>query len=371
MTLNDYLTEVAQRASKKLTQVLTNGETLKQHLRRGFNLYNKDFNNRFLWPWRWKDTAFQTVLNYETGSVEVTKGSRIVTGTGTSWTSDMEGRFLKLTRDNEMYEVLNVSSGTDLVLSLPYIKDSSSGLAYLIWKKYYYLDPDVPYSRSLNLYQWPHEVNPIGRRELDALFNQSHTPGFPEAWALSGIDRKLTTYNTGNITVTAGSRTMTGVGTSFMGNVFGGSKVIIGANSYNVESVDSDTQITLIQKIGTSISNSTYKIETKNRTRVQLSSSPDPVLNIYAHYPRKQYDLVHDEDESEVWEGMEHVVVDVLYGYYLEKLTSDKAFNWLRIYRDEAREAWRAVQEMNPIEGVQRGGKRREVHGYRPSLYGR
>ena len=368
MNLLEFLTDVAQRADKKLDQQLSNGETLKQHLLRGFNLYNKDFNNRFLWPWRWKDTSLQTIPNYTTGTVTVTKDSRTVTVVNGTPTSSMVGRILKLTRDTEMYEIV-VVSGQDFILSQPYIGDSGSGLGYLVWQKYYLLDPDVPYIKHIRIAPYPYGVSPLTRKDLDLSFINGYNAGYPEAWALAGIDRSISTYSTGTITVTKDSRTLTGSDTIFIGNVFGGSKIVAGSNNYNIETIDTNTQITMIQNALSSVVTINTRIESTKRTRIMFSSTPDPAINLYIWYPKKQYNLLNDNDETELWEGMEHVLTDVLYGYFLEKLTdSQGAFNWLKIYRDESREAWQAIQEMNPIENVIRIG-RKSLDGYRRTLY--
>lgn len=368
MNLLSTLTEVASRAGKALTQNMENGETLKAALIRGFNLYNKDFNNRFLWPWRWRTIAIQTVANVVAGTVTVANGSRTVTG-GSGWDSTLAGSFLKLDREFELYEVLSAASGT-LTLVKPYLGASGSGLSYLIWKKYYELDPEVPFSTALNLGRWPHEAEPIDRKDLDASFNRAYTQGFPEAWALADIKRSSTLYKAGTVTTTKDSRSFTGTGTAFLDNLFVGTEIVIGSDVYNVDSVESDTAFTSVQKAISAVNDQTYEARTRNRTRIMLSSVPNPVVNLYVTYPRKQFDLFNDNDESPVWEGFEHVVADCLYGYLLEKLTSDDSYNWLKIYRDETKEAWRAVQEMNPVDRISRPGRLTSPSGYRRSLYG-
>lgn len=371
LTVLQMLREVSGRAGKKLEQTTDNGESLKAVLLRGFNLYNKDFNNRYLWPWRWKTLTLQTIANYETGTVSVTNGSRTVTGSGTSWTTAMEGRFFKLKREDELYKILSVPSATSLVLEKPYLEATGSGLAYLIWAKHYVLDPEVPYVKHLHLSRWPHEADPIERRDMDSTFIRGYDEGFPEAWALSDINRKVVDYTAGSVSASVNSRTLTGSATSWLDNAYAGSEVIVGGNTYNVESVDSDTQITFIQRVTAAIPSGTnYTLRTRNRTQIVLSSVPDPAVNLYLRYPARQYELINDLDESPVWEGMEHIVLDCLYGYLLEKFTSDDSYNWLKIYRQEANEAWAHVQEMNPVSRIVKNPIRTIPHGYRRALYG-
>ena len=121
----DFVTEVAQRAGQELSQVLKNGETLKDHLIRGFNLYHKDFNFRFAWPWRLDTRVLQTVPNYTAGTIS-SMSDRTVIGTGT-WTSAMAGRFIKLDSERDWYEILSVESGSSLTLKDSYIGTNTSG----------------------------------------------------------------------------------------------------------------------------------------------------------------------------------------------------------------------------------------------------
>lgn len=57
--------------------------------------------------------------DYTTGDITVTNGSATVTGNGTSWTTDMIGKVLKLTGDKphkEYYRIVDVASTTELTI---------------------------------------------------------------------------------------------------------------------------------------------------------------------------------------------------------------------------------------------------------------
>ena len=84
-------------------------------------------------------------LDYSTGTVTLTAGSQAVTGSGTSWTSAMEGSILRVSSDSsnvpdnldglnpyeEQYEILWVNSATSLTLKVQ-AAESRSGVAYRI-----------------------------------------------------------------------------------------------------------------------------------------------------------------------------------------------------------------------------------------------
>jgi hypothetical protein len=368
MKMIDYLKEVSQRAGQELNQTVHNNESLKDHLKRSFNMYRSDFNARNPWPWTEKTTTLQTVTNYDTGTVTVTNGSRTVTGSGTTFTSAMKNRFLKLDKDTEMYEILSFDSTTQLTLKQPYIGDTVSGEGYIIWKRWYDLDPDITYGSQIYLWDWPNKADPIDRMDLDSSFREAHLEGTIYAWAWDGINRDVSTYSTGTVTTTKDSKTLTGSATSFLDNVFAGSKVTIGANDYNVETVDSNTQLTLVQKAISSLSGSAYSAESKERSRIILSACPDPAKNMHITYNKRTYDFLNDNDEVEIWEGYGHLLSNVLYGYLLEKLTSEKAFSWLTVYEAGVNDGWNRLMKAKPVKApaLPRGQR---ISGYRPTLY--
>lgn len=85
-----------------------------------------------------------SLANYTTGTVDiVTKGSQLITGSGTSWTAPMAGRWLRVTPSNTAtadgdgywYEIAKVISSTTLVLRKPYMGTSlttGAAAAYII-----------------------------------------------------------------------------------------------------------------------------------------------------------------------------------------------------------------------------------------------
>ena len=229
-SLNDYLKSVSQSTGQELTQQLVNAETLETHLIRLFNFYNKDMNSRYNWPWLAKETVIQTIANYTTGTVSVTNGGNVVTGSDdVTWIAGMVGRFLKLDRDNEIYEILTISGNT-ITLKEKYIGADGSGLNYLIWNKYYNLSPDVSFPRGMNLSKWPYNTNKIAGNTIRQLFANPWLVGYPNFWTWEKINRTVTTYRTGTVSITKDTKTLTGSSTVWLDNVFPGTKITIGSN---------------------------------------------------------------------------------------------------------------------------------------------
>lgn len=71
--------------------------------------------------------------DYSTGSVAVTNGSTVVTGTGTSWAANVDpGMLLQIGGNGPFYVVRSVDSDTQVTLKEAYQSSSGSGAAYAL-----------------------------------------------------------------------------------------------------------------------------------------------------------------------------------------------------------------------------------------------
>lgn len=76
---------------------------------------------------------------YTTGTVSVTQGSAIATGSGTTFTSDMIGRYLRLSSDGTQrlpYRIKDVPAADQLTLENVYQADDASGKNYEIFEAF-------------------------------------------------------------------------------------------------------------------------------------------------------------------------------------------------------------------------------------------
>lgn len=69
---------------------------------------------------------------YETGTVSVTNNSTAITGSGTTWTSDMEGMTFRVTEFSKEFTIESVNSTTSITLKEKYDGDTGSGKSYII-----------------------------------------------------------------------------------------------------------------------------------------------------------------------------------------------------------------------------------------------
>jgi hypothetical protein len=104
--------------------------------------------------------------NYSTGSVTVTQGSATVTGSGTSWSANVDaGMIFNLTAGHvERYVVKTVDSNTQITLNTPFLGSSGGGLGY-----------DLQKTAELNAFDLPDGLT--GERGFEVIHNRLITRG--------------------------------------------------------------------------------------------------------------------------------------------------------------------------------------------------
>lgn len=253
------------------------------------------------WPYYIQDNGvIETIAPYETGTVTVTNGSKTVTGSGTTFTSAMVGRKIRVSSATSYYRISAFVSATEITLQNAYQGDTASAQTYKIYKDEYRLNADVDKYKILR-----QSTNGI------VLFD-THPTNFDTAYPMPNsysdpiksvmIGTKLDTYATG--TVSATGTTITGSGTSWtsvegLGRM---SKIRIGNYVYTVKSVDSDTQITSYEGVTTAAAGSSYEIILNNIV-VQLYSIPSAARLLYYRYFRIPVPVVNVYDVPDMPHG--------------------------------------------------------------------
>lgn len=96
----------------------------------------RDIRYRKLWSWRIGQSQFLTYDVYKTGTVTVTRGSNIVTGVATNFTTDLTGRQFRVGTIAPIYTVASVDSATQVSLDQVYGGLSQGGVGYQILNAY-------------------------------------------------------------------------------------------------------------------------------------------------------------------------------------------------------------------------------------------
>lgn len=136
---------------------------------------------------RWVDLSLQAVLQtiapYETGTLAATSGSASITGTGTTWTSAMSGRGIRIGSDNAYYQ-FTYASATTATLDRTYEGDTATAAEYKIWQSIYPLAADVRTLKSMRVTSCPYDLDPVSQEELDERDAARLTYGTPSCYAL-------------------------------------------------------------------------------------------------------------------------------------------------------------------------------------------
>ncbi|MCL4417644.1 MAG: hypothetical protein M1365_13280 [Actinobacteria bacterium] len=259
------------------------------------NLAYRDFQIRSDFYWRKRQDTLQVIPFYETGTVAVTIDSRTVTGTSTVWTSAMEGRYIQFSGESSFYKIAKVNSATSITLDQPYTDDTNSGITYKIYKRFYNLISDV--DEVLQFYSEDDYYEPL----ISQSFLPTFYKGTPTLFQKVGIDTTVVQYTTGTVSGTINTRTITGVGTSWIANVQKGDLFTpVGGSTYNVLSVDSDTQLTLVQNLLATVTAVTYTIQRQDLTQIEFNTAPDETTQMHYDYLKKTFDMLNDNDEPEI-----------------------------------------------------------------------
>lgn len=249
------------------------------------------------WPFLWTLDWFQTTAEYTTGTVSITDGSAVITGTGTTWTAAMVGRKIRFEGSIANYTIKTFTSTTSITLDQTYQGTTDTDATYTIFKDEYLLRADVDSQKRIRQAENGIALFSLSATEFDEWYPSPTSMGIPSLDVFQGKATK--TYTTGTISLPASSRTLTGSGTSWTTaeGVGKGTKLKIGTSIFTVNTVDSDTQLTLYEANGTTAvaAGTTYTAILDNYV-VQLHSAPDEVLTYYYRFQRVPAVMDADND---------------------------------------------------------------------------
>ncbi|MDD5387598.1 MAG: hypothetical protein PHQ22_10435 [Sulfuricurvum sp.] len=253
--------------------------------------------------------VIQTTAEYTDGTVTAVNGDATITGILTAFTSAMAGRKFRKGGETAFYRIKSVTSGTELELETPYYGTTdATGETFSIFKDEFRLAPDVDQYKFLRQIENGEILFSTHPANFDSAYPAPSFMGNPNIEVMVGT--QMDTYDTGSVSGSSGSKTLTGVGTGWT-SVEGlgqGSQLTIGDYVYMVKSVDSDTQITLYDKLAQAVTAGTSYSILLNNLRVQLLNIPDEAKNLYYRYFRIPQPLVNDYDIPDMPMGWDWIL---------------------------------------------------------------
>lgn len=278
------------------------------------------------WPFLWTSDFFQSVAPYETGTVTATNGSPTITGVLTVFTSAMVGRKIRINNESGYYTIKSFTSTLVITLDENYTGTTTAGLSYSIYKDEYLLRGDLDAQKRIRNSENGYALFSMSATEFDSQYPVPIGSGAPALDVYLGSAVK--TYTTGTVSASSGSRTLTGSGTSWTTaeGLSRGTKLKIGTLLFTVNTVDSDTAITMYEITTAAITALTTYTAILDNVIVELHSIPDSVLTFYYRFQRVPAVMDADNDLPELPHPMQPLIrLGMLPTLWRQKGMTDKA----------------------------------------------
>lgn len=297
MILSDLVNNISDDANVNATVT-----TVYNRILREINRVGSEIWNGFRWSFRFRNYRIVTDTDVTAGTVTLTNGSRTITGSGTAFLSSNATWHIYFPQDSvaNWYRVRRYTSPTQLELDVPYQGTSGTTRTYIM-RHFDYVLPTEPWDLASIVVTNDNRIVPIIEgSSMDLIGPVPFYKGYPLAVSIYGSDSQPTTYSTGTVSGTINTQTLTGVGTSWLANIYPGDKVTIGSYSYTVYSVDTDTQIILYNSQQITSTTATYTITRQfgRVMRILWPSTDNYTLDLRAMriYPN----LVNSSDTNEI-----------------------------------------------------------------------
>ncbi|MFH1231534.1 MAG: hypothetical protein V1709_08585 [Planctomycetota bacterium] len=216
MKFKTIVDSVARRITDK-------SDSMRAMIKEETNNTLQEIWNQCNWWFARRRLFLQTKAPYTTGTVTVTNGSTSVTGIGTDFTAiesigQLDGWILFCANDDRSYRVKQYDNATGLTLAVPY-EGTSGTKSFSLWKDIYRLDDrctKILFAKTSErkLRHWAEDYY----NELKPMVTQADEPLVYKP--IGQTTEAL--YKTGLITVTNGSKTIQGVGISWLKIASGG-----------------------------------------------------------------------------------------------------------------------------------------------------
>lgn len=342
MNAIDLLKEIGTLAGYNVTGTDSQAVANKARALRRLNQVKHDIHSRYSGRWQghYREGWLPLVPIYSTGTVAVTQASRTITGDSTSWTSAMAGRKF-LGPDNRYYKIASVASTTSLILTEPYQGDTvASGGVYQIWKDEYTLYPDVFSVVDFINYDLKEQIVEDFSKHSRITAPHPTNVESPQSFTVLGRHPGSSAYSTGTVSGSINTKTLTGAGTSWLGNIYPGYAITVGGYTYHVYSVDSDTQITLYQNLVAAVSAlTTYTAKGSNCLVIRFKYPTAQSMVSYGYYS-KMYPVLCDYDEDWLMELYPHLILDGIMKYdFLDKNDPVRASQAAQLFENSIKNA--------------------------------
>lgn len=255
---------------------------------------------RMKMSWMKKEGKVVLKASYSTGTIIATANSATITGSGTTFTRDMEGQKIIITDDTDgsvVYRLKSYVSGTEFTLDCNYIHTGGAGLSYAIYYDTYTLPEDfktIEVMKDIDLLTTYYNDD-------NYLLSSSYTSSLPTEMKFLGLS-DTAYYETGTVAITANAVAVVGTDTAFDSTMIG-RYILIGTYGklYEITAVADTAHLTIGKGYGGDTETAAkFKIDPPGLQEVRFHSAPSVAKIIpYTYYP-KAIRLQDDEDLSPI-----------------------------------------------------------------------
>lgn len=304
MTLTQFITRVCNRTNKNPSDTTVTAR-IKGHV----NNVGQEKWDGFPWSFRKREHALVLTADVtDTSSnctLTATNGNRAVTASGTPFVSGThENCWLRFRNDADLawYRVLSVNSTSQVTIDPAYQGTTGSLKTFELKKTDYLLPTELSELHEVNVTFLNRDIDIVSKRDLESAgFPPLDARSAPTRAAILNDDFTGSVYSTGTVSGAINTRTLTGSGSTWLGNVSPGDEVVINGdtNTYKVFSVDSNTQITLYNNLVVAASGATYTATRQFGRYLRIYPSPDKAYVLFVTGFRKWANLVNNADVNE------------------------------------------------------------------------
>lgn len=310
LTLTQVVSRVASRLNKD-----ANNTTVAARIKNHINDICLEKWHGYAWSFRYREYALTLSPRVTSGTMTATNGSQTITASGTPFiVGTHEGAWVRFTGDTiqAWYRIKTVSSTSVALIEPAYQGTTGASKAYELCKTDYLLPTELSEVGTLSVTVDGSVLTPNHQLQSSRADFPPLTNGSPLEIAILNQSQQYASYTTGTVSGTTGTTTLTGVGTSWLSNVAPGDEIVLNldSNTYKVYSVDSDTSITLYNKLGTTAVGVTYTISRQFGKVLRVWPCADNPYVLFVNGLRSYPMLVNNSDSNELLVRYPHAVIE-------------------------------------------------------------
>ena len=310
LTLTQAVSRVAARLNKN-----ANDTTVFNRIKNHINDVCLEKWLGYAWSFRFREYPLVLSAIVESGTLTATNGSRTVTASGTPFDSSIHvGAWINFKQDSiqAFYRILAVNSTSSVTIEPAYQGTTGSSKTYRLAKTDYLLPTEISDIAALKLMYNGRPLSPTHQTIADSMFQPPLVSGGPLSLSVFNQEQKETTYSTGTVSGSINTVTLTGVGTAWLANIKEGDEIVLtgDTNTYNVYMVNSDTSITLYQKLKVAASGVAYTATRKFGHIIRIGYAADQAYVCFVKGLRDYYPLINDADTNELLARFPYAVIE-------------------------------------------------------------